>query len=230
MVDKGSLTIIFYTANRTPVRFMEAVCAQLLKAADGLPIISVSQQPMSLGHNICIGDIGQHTWNIYHQLLIGAKRAETDYIATAEDDILYSPTHYHSRLPSDNKFLYDLNRWSVYTWKRPEFDYRERPVLSQLLCERDLLISALEERFLKYPIPSSINPDLFGEPGRNESSLGLTVHELELFNSPPPPSITFNHEASIQYSLKGRRKGSGSPRVPTLEGWGSAEDILALYG
>lgn len=231
MATQDSLTIIYYTANRIPQKFMFAVQRQLAKAADGIPIISVSQHPLDFGRlNICLGDIGQNTWNIYYQLLKGAERAETDYVATAEDDILYSRSHYHTRLSSDGKFLYDLNRWSVYTWKRPEFDYREgRLLLSQLICERDLLVGALQERFAKYPTPDSIDIRYFGEPGRHEAHLGVTPHEVETFSS-DSPSVMFNHEASINYRfVNGRRKVSGTRRARQLPPWGYADEVLALY-
>ena len=81
----NDLTIIFYTANHISDYFMANIQKQLLKAIGDTPIISVSHKPMKFGQNICVGEIGRSTYNLYKQVLIGAKYAKAgDWQRAAE--------------------------------------------------------------------------------------------------------------------------------------------------
>ena len=224
---REDLTILFYTSNNISDNFMAATTGQLIKAADGTPIVSVSQKPMDLGKNICVGNLGQHVWNIYHQMLIGANAAKTKYVATAEDDVLYSREHYHDRYPDDDTFMFDLNRWSLFTWKRPMFSYKpDRMVGHQMICERKLLIKVLEERFRKYPRPITVPLEIFGEPGRYEKKLKVSVNKTQVFYS-GVPSIIFNHEVAVGYlQIHGRRKADGPLKTEMLPDWGTAKEVM----
>ena len=72
----NDLTIIYYTANRISPHFMANTQKQLLVAAAGTPIISVSHKRMNLGQNICVGRIGRSSYNIYWQILQGVRAAK----------------------------------------------------------------------------------------------------------------------------------------------------------
>ena len=120
------LTVIYYTANYLNNRFADRVREQLIRVIGQTPLISVSHKPMDFGENICVGDIGRSVYNIYKQVLIGARAAKTKYVATAEDDVLYSPDHYLYK-PEPGTFAYDVNKWSIFTWYNPPImSYRER--------------------------------------------------------------------------------------------------------
>ena len=75
------LTVIYYTANYLNNRFADRVREQLIRAIGQTPLISVSHKPMDFGENICVGDIGRSVYNIYKQVLIGARAAKTKYVA-----------------------------------------------------------------------------------------------------------------------------------------------------
>jgi hypothetical protein len=226
------LTIIYYTANRAKPHFTETLRKQLVKAAGGIPIICVSQEPLDFGEeNICVGNIGHKTYNIYRQLLIGAKAANTKYVATAEDDVLYPYEHYHSNFPADGVFQYDMNRWSMFTWSDPPvFTYREgRAVLHQLICCRDDLIDAIEDRFARYPDEDNIPVQWFGEPGRYEKYMGITVRTIERFASTGKPSIVFSHPEACGWRVNRDRKRYGKQIVTEIPGWGTAQEVISLY-
>lgn len=223
------LTIVYYTANRVRRRLRDAVIKQLKEAAGGAPIISVSQKPVRLGQNICVGEFGYSVWGVYWQMLQGAREAKTKYVAAAEDDILYSFEHFHSERPPPGKFLYDLNRWMLFTWGDPQFSYKPNRLLAYtLIAERDLLVEALEERFEKCPSPADAIEKLFGEPGRKEAELGVTVREVETFMA-GVPSVCFQHDRSIGFRGQGYRKAHGPYRTHWLLGWGWANDVLRQY-
>lgn len=224
----NDITIIYYTANKISDHFFQNTKKQLLKAAGDIPIISVSQKPMDLGENICVGDIGQSYINVYRQALIGAKAAKTKYIAMAEDDILYSPEHFTHR-SSPGVFAYNLSTQGIYTWSNPPlFSHKGRIVLSTLICERDLFMEAMEERFAKYPDDKLIPLKYWSEPGKYERrGLRVTARQSEPFYT-EIPNVIFSHPEGIGFTFLGTKKALGEDRAEEIPYWGRAADILKL--
>lgn len=243
-MKNSDLTVIYYTSNWLDTHnphFLENTKKQLAKAAGDLPLIIVSQKPediaawRALGFkdvvNICMKEIGRSHFNIYRQILKGAKAAKTKYVAMAEDDILYSYEHFHSYVPEQDKFAYDMHKWSIYTWTNPpQFSFKNRKVVNSLIAKKDMLVDALEERFNKFKgVPDEeISVDHWGDPGRYEHHLGVTVRETEEFYS-KVPNIVFSHPEAYGYLKLGSRKKPGELRAIEIPYWGRAEDILKLY-
>jgi len=248
-VEKPDMTIVYYTSNYLDDRnlyFLENTKKQLLDAVEDRPIVIVSQKPTMFGENstnVCLGDIGRSHFNIYWQILQGCKAAKTKWVALAEDDILYSKQHFNIQyfvkpeFMKDDYFLYDMNRVSIFTWSRPPvFSYRfKRQVVNQLIAKREMLIEALEERFRKLEELRAIGwPDkkiekYWGDPGRYEGILGVTVRPMYEYNS-WVPSVVFSHDLAYGYMVnQGRKKKLGDLRMTALADWGSAEDIMKLW-
>ena len=238
--DKTNLTIVYYTSNyledKNPY-FLSNTKKQLLEAAGDLPIVSVSQKPISLGTNICVGDIGRSHLNIYRQILIGAKEAKTEFVAMAEDDILYSFEHFHHQLPLPDRYLYDMNRISLFTWTKPPiFSYRHnRTVVNQLIAPRQMLIDNLEERFKVFPEFAKTHGGeehalkYFADPGRYEDILGITPRRIDKFMC-TKSSIVFSHEWAYGYEFnQGKKKRLGDLRIIETQGWPRAEEVLRLF-
>lgn len=228
------VTIVYYTANwlddHNPY-FLANTKKQLLKAAGDIPIISVSQKPIDLGKNICLGDIGRSHLNIYRQILIGAKTAKTKYVAMAEDDILYSYAHFHEYVPKEDKFAYDMNKWSIFTWSNPPvFSLINRRVVNSLIAKKNMLVATLEERFAKFAgvKDEDIPTKFWGDPGRYDKELGVTIRETEEFQS-TVPSVVFNHPEAFGYLKLGTRKKMGVERAAEIPYWNNAGEILKLY-
>lgn len=247
MID---LTIIYYTSNwldeHNPY-FLGNTKKQLLDAAKGIPIIIVSQKPTDFGitnrtTNIVMGDIGRSHLNIYRQILEGAKAATTKYVAMAEDDILYSESHFHSgQIAKEfeshgDVMLYDMNKVSLFTWTEPPmFSFRsKRKVVNQLIAPRDMLVKALEKRFArleelyKQGWTEEKVIKYWGDLGRYEKILGVTVQPTVEFYS-QVPSIVFSHPEAFGYLNQGNKKRLGDIRIIELYDWGKASDILTLY-
>ena len=231
------MTVVYYTANQLKPQFHDKTKELLLEAIGDLPLISVSQAPMDFGENIFVGQLRHHPYNIYRQLLIGAMAAKTKYIACAEDDVLYPKEHFTEARPEPGVFLYDLNRWGIHTWTVPVYSHRPgRECLHSMICERDTLMAALEERFHKYPTiehvpPYPNHPDMpwFPEPGRMEKALGVTIQRKDSWKC-SAPSVVFTHPESTGFRLvHGKRKAHGKQQVEVLKPWGRAENILKLY-
>jgi hypothetical protein len=222
------LTIVYITANVIPEKFAVTMQEQLLKAAQGLMIIAVSKKPVDFGDVNLISDTPRSQASIYRQVLDGAKRTATKYIAVAEDDVLYSPEHFKYRPPA-RTWGYNMNSWSIFTWGEPLFTYKPpggRRNLNGLICERDLLLEHLEQRFELWPGEVDIN--IFGEPGKYDNQLGTTPYPSEDFYT-NPPNIVFSHETNLQYEGLGKRKKMGQIRAVDIPYWGAAEKIRGYY-
>ncbi len=169
-------------------------------------------------------------WNIYRQALIGAKEAKTKYIALCEDDVLYTAEHF-KHIPKEGKFAYNLGAWSIFTWGEPMFTHKGtvRRNLNSLICERELFIEAMEERFAKYPDPTDKIKDIWADPSKYERQLGVTVREAEEYYS-NPPNIKFSHQTELSYNGLGERKRVGEFRAYTIPYWGEAKQIRKMYG
>lgn len=243
-----NITVVYYTSNYLETKkpkFVEKTREQLLKAIDNLPMVIVSQKPTIFGHhstNVCVGDIGRSHLNIYRQILEGARAATTDYVAMAEDDILYSKAHFQPELfikkefIKPNIFLYDMAKVSLFSWtKPPMFSFRtKRRVVNQLIAPRQMLVDSLEERFRRYDelIKQGWKEEkiikYWGDPGRYEHLLGVTPRKSYEFYS-WVPSVVFSHEHAFGYLYQGKKKKIGDLRIIELADWGKASDIVKLY-
>lgn len=212
------LTVVYYSAMNLPVKFADSMRVNLGKVIGNTPIIMITQSK----------EIPRFHIQIYRNALEGAKQAKTRYIALAEDDILYSPDHFNFR-PSDGKFGYNMCVWNIFTWTQPAvFNYKGRRNLSGLICERDLFIEAMEERFAKWPNDAETPIRNWSEPGKYEENLGVTVRQTELFYS-ETPNIAFTHETALGFLNLGKRKKMGEIKAIEIPYWGRAEEILKLY-
>lgn len=242
-IDDSDLTAIYYTANKVPQTFQMKMIQNLIDVAMRMPIVSVSVKPMMLGDNIIyspnngnFSELVPNHFAIYEQALIGAQAATTKYIALCEDDVLYSKEHFKFR-PSPGKFGYNMNAWMVYTWVRPALFSQKpggRKNLNGLICERELFIEAMQERFNKFAVRDLITDSegkikqIWAEPGKYERQLGVTIREIEHFHV-NPPNVIFTHRNELSYLGLGERKRLGEIRATEIPHWGNAKDIRELY-
>src|SRR3990167_3511078 len=229
----NDLSIIFYTSNSISDYCMANVQEKLLRAVGDTTIISVSFKPTVVGNNctnIVWGDQKPSVYNIYKMILLGAEEAKTEYCAMAEDDVLYSKEHFEYRPSKKDVFAYDMNKWSIFTWSKPQrFSYREnRRTMTSLVVSREALIKTLEERYAKYPVLEDIDPNIYkyywGEPSRFERHVGITEVKSEKYFA-SVPHIIFSHDKALGFSQLGHRKAHGSVIKYELEPWGTAESI-----
>lgn len=225
------LSVIFYTANALPWKFAKCTQDKLLESTAGLPLICVSKKPMLFGDLNIQVDTPRSYYNIYRDALTGVRAAKTRYVALCEDDVLYSPEHFKHR-PSPGKFAYNLGAWSLFTWGEPMFTHKGtvRRNLNSLICERDLFIEAMEERFAKHPDPESERwtYKIWSEPGKYEGELGVTVRDTEDYYT-NPPNIVFSHQTELSFEGLGTRKRMGEFRAYNVPYWGEAKELRKLY-
>lgn len=108
--------IIYYTCNTHNQRIDDMCREQLLKAANGIPIVSVS-----LNKDIHFGDKriiveGKRSPEMMHkQVLIGLRAATSDIIYLCESDVMYPPSHFNFTPEEKGVFYYNTNVWKYHT-------------------------------------------------------------------------------------------------------------------
>lgn len=226
----NDLTIIYYTLNKTPAHWQEFHMGHLKKAIGDTKVISFSRVPMDFGENHIDTEPPAYS-NIYRQLLRGAKLAKTKYVATAEDDCLYSNEHFREFRPKDDEFSYNHARWSVFAWEKDKAIYclRQRISNCSLIAPRELLIEALEERFDRYK-GQEIPERLMGECGRHklEKRMNITLRNMQLWWS-TTPIIHLNHVNGTDERQSTQWKTHGELKAIDIPYWGKASDIANEY-
>ena len=96
-----------------------------------------------------------------------------------------------------------------------------------LICERDLFIKVMKERFAKFN-DDNYPKHLFGEPGKYEKQMGVKVNKWEFYQA-KEPSIVFSHPKALGYQTLGKRKKLGEKIAEELAPWGKAENIVKFY-
>src|SRR5512139_565464 len=146
-------TILYLTDNMLEKEIADKCIEQLLKVKGDNPIVSVSQKPMDLGKNVCVGEIGRNWLNLYKQQLEGLIHVHTEFVAIAEHDCLYTEEHFAWEPPDNEHFWYNENCWFVqWHGSHPEMEGqysrwpKPRYALSQLICPTDMLILSINDR------------------------------------------------------------------------------------
>lgn len=232
-MHNNDLTILYISASEMPEHWIKFQVDHLLKAVGDAPIISISRKPMDLGQNIIDAEPMCH-WNIYMQMLNGALLAETPYVATAEDDTLYTKEHFTEFRPPADKVSYDRSRWSLFTWDNM-YCMRQRISNCSLIAPRELLIEALSERKAKWP--DGVPNKKCGEVGRakvDHVRLGVTIRGCVEWYS-RGPIVQLNHPTGSDTGdygvVNGRRmvKRHGQIRAYDIPHWGKATEIIKHY-
>lgn len=223
----SDVTAIFLTQNEVPDQWAAFHQEVLLRELQDIPLITLSRKPMQLPGINLLQDKPKSMSNIYWQLLRGAKLATTEYIAVVEDDTLYPREHFLKR-PHKNKIGYNMNHWSLFTWGKPTYSWRNRRGNYSMLSSRELVIEALEERFAKFPHGTPDN--ITGEIGRGmvERNLGITLRDVEEFET-TISVVNFNHANATDRLQVQQRKSFGNIQAYDIPYWGKAEDLVKHF-
>lgn len=206
-------TIVYYTSNGDYPALENAVRDTIREHSQGLPIVSVSQQPIDFGTNICVGDIGRSRHNIYRQLRIGAEHAQTRFLVVCEADFLYPPQWFQFTPDRDDAYYYPAECWILWRAKAAFF----RKNMKQLtgVVNRDHLLRLLD----------GLQAEDHPEAGQSGSFL---IHYLA-----KTPQVEF--DAGSVVTLKTDRQmhvkspHSKQGRALCLPVWGTPEDVWKRF-
>ena len=238
-------TIIYITDNSLDPVLMNKCQEHLLKVAEDIPIVSASQKPIDFGHNICLGEIGRSWMSLYKQQLAALREAKTKYISIAEHDVLYTREHLEWTPPRDDVFYYNENCWLVqWGGNHPELNgmysqyWGQRLALSQLVCNRELHISAIEERLYMFE-QGCKSITCAGEPGvckdlelayklatsgSHAHLAGYMEKHLTKFSADTFKTVAPNLDIRHGSNFTGPKRGKN--RTYDLPFWGKFEDIM----
>jgi hypothetical protein len=214
-----STTILYCSSNRERWDFEKRIISSLLEVSDNLPIISVTQKPIELGRNICVGDqIGASGFNYFKQILVGLREINTKFVIMAESDCLY-PKGYFDFIPERDDVCYRSTKVYVMPDARDYFFHKvEGSTLGQIVG-RDFYLSTLEKLFEGAPQWSAEEKNF---PKERHRQVDIFTH-IERWD-PPAPIVTFK-------THRGLRFFTHSERIPILElpYWGSGKALRAYY-
>lgn len=163
------LTIVYVSSNQEDPKFEEAVRKMLLKNCGDLPIISVTQKPVNLGTNICVGEVGASGFNFCRQVQIGVEAAKTKFVISAESDCIYPPDYFEVRPEMDSIPYRNTN---IYVQKyRKDYACKKHTSTFAQVVGRDFYLRRLKYLFEGQPkwsmeltnFPKEIGKPLFEE-------------------------------------------------------------------
>lgn len=218
------LTLLYYSAHSLPPKMEQVIRDRLATETRDYPIVSVTQKPIELGTNICVGDIGKSHYNCYKQMYVGVQEVKTEFVAMCEDDTLYNQEHFSFRPPT-NDFYYNTSMWFLeHSHRRPGSYYWHKWQSGMFGCivPTQLALRMLTERFEKYPEEvHRWQRHYWMEPHKNER-LGLPNYEAQYFET-DIPLITMNYYEGLDGK---KRSESHQPiEAETIPYWGNANKL-----
>lgn len=213
-----SKAIIYYTSNREDPGFEMRIRETLLKNCGSIPIISVSQKPINLGKNICIGDVGASGFNMFRQVQIGLMNTDADLIISAEADCCYPPDYFEFTPPRKDVCYRNSNLY-VMPDLRDFFFYKEEGATHAQIVGRDFYLSILNRLFKNAPEWNKDEKNFPKERWHKED----VFDKVEHYRTISPVFQIKTH--------KGMRYYTHSDRVPIPEipFWGSGKPIRKYY-
>lgn len=211
-------TVIYYTSNRENPAFEQRVRENLLKACRNLPIVSVSQKPIDLGKNICVGDVGTSGFNMFRQVQIACEVATTPFVISAEADCLYPPDYFEF-VPKELDICYRDNNLYVMPDARDYFFYKKEGATHAQVIGREYYLQVLNKLFEGAPKWNTEEKNFPKERWHKED----VFDHIEYWKSENPVFQIKTH--------KGMRYYTHSDRTPILElpYWGSGKAARKYY-
>ena len=214
---KDSLTVLYYTSNHEEPDFEQKIIENLKEACGDLPIISVSQKPINLGKNICVGPVGLSYLNEWRQMFMGAREVQTPYIVFAESDHLYPKEYFRFVPPGEGSYHYD-NVWTVFKDITRAGAYRRKPFSDGAqICDKKSLMERLD-RFLA-------DKPQWGLGEYDEQSLDVHFD----FFSGTTSCITFKTGDGVSNSANVINTPGENNRKNSLPHWGHVNSLRAKY-
>ena len=213
-------TIIYYSAHLESENFERRIRKTLARNGRTLPMISVTQNPVGIGKNICVGEMGVSSQNAYRQLQTGALVAKTKYICTAESDFLYPEEYFRFKPRRDDVAYYADPLYVLHNQRgyAKVFNLKPRGSEGAMFVNRLFLIEAIEKLLKNFGFwgmadASQLPYYLFQRPYK--------VRRFKLSK----PVITFKTE---------RQMHKRTPHDPTVKSrelpyWGKSHDLIRRY-
>lgn len=212
-------TIIYCSSNKERPEFEKRIIKTLLENSGGLPIISVTQKPMKLGKNICVGDdVGVSGFNFFRQTLIACEAARTEFVISAEADCLYPPD-YFKFIPERDDVCYRNSNLYVMGNKRDYYFKKEGGATHAQVVGRQFYIDTLKKLFKGAPQWSATEKNFPKERYRKEDVFDDIIH----YQTENPVVQIKTGDSMRHYTFSDRTP------VYTIPFWGAGKIISNFY-
>jgi hypothetical protein len=211
-------TIIYYTSNKEDPLFEERIRESLLKSCGNLPIISISQEPINLGKNICVGNVGASGFNMFRQVQIACEAATTKFVISAEADCVYPPDYFEYRPESINVCYRNRNLY-VMPDHRDYFFRKSEGATHAQIVGREFYLQTLNKLFEGAPQWSTEEKNFPKERFKKQD-----VFDKILYWETVNPVFQIKTHRSMRYYTHSER----TP-IPTLPYWGNGHKIREHY-
>jgi len=213
-----SSSIIYYTSCHEEEGFENRIKENLLKVCGDIPIVSVSQKPISLGTNICVGDVGASGYNCFRQILIACEAATTKFVISAEADCLYPEDYFTFIPPRDDVCYRDSNLYVMPDMRDFYFKKSEGATHAQVVG-REFYIKRLKELFKDAP-QWSIEEKNFPKERHRKADIFDKIEYWETEN----PVVQIKTHKGLRYYTHSDR----TP-IPEIKYWGHGKLIRNYY-
>ena len=210
---KSPRVIVYYTDSKLEPRLAAAVRKHLKKMAGPIPIISVSQEPLNFGKNICVGEKPRSVMSMFEQQLAGLKAApEGSIIYLCEHDIFYHSSHFAFIPPTKKHCWFNTNRYHHRFGMDSFLKARGKRAYSQGVAYREMLIPHFETRIAE----------------RGKIKIHIPFHNFESSR----PNVDIRHGANLTPDSHYKRDwiGSNLKGIYNLPGWGGPKHFRSVVG
>lgn len=207
--------VIYISSNREKPEFEQKIIDDMLSKKGDLPVYSVTQKPMNLGTNKCIGDVGTSGFNFCRQLQMVVEMADVDYVISCEADCLYSPD-YFTFIPPRLDTVYRNTKNYVIPYKQNYFLFKRSQTAFQI-SGRNFLLNRLNYLLTGQPQWDTKMKNFPKEIGKS------FLESWETFETRYGCFSIKTGQGMRRFTL------SSTVPVPELEYWGDARTIRKKY-
>lgn len=224
--------LLYYSDCRGDARILTAVREQIVRAADGLPIVSVTLTPLDFGRNLVLEAVrGPET--MFRQILTGLEAMDVDIVFFAEHDVLYHARYFQFDPARRDVFYYNEHRWQVCAETGRAVHYRCCQT-AQLCADRLLLIEHYRKRIAAVEAAGGFQRNFGYEPGANKWSRSIDPHGAETWWS-DVPNIDIRHSRNLSKTrwspelFRNKNSCLGWIEADTVPGWGATKGRFAAF-
>lgn len=227
--------LVYYSDGKPDGALLEAVRAQLHRAAPDLPSVSVTLKPMApMGprDTVLVKDWERGYIAMFRQILAGLEALDTEVAFLVEHDLLYHPSHFDFTPPRRDVFYYNQHTWKVDAATGQALHYRCSQT-SGLCADRALLVAHYRAR-VAHVEAHGFERNLGFEPGTNRRSRALDPHGAETWWS-VLPNIDIRHGVNLTKSrwspdeFRDKRTCEGWTMADEVPGWGRTKGRFAAF-
>jgi hypothetical protein len=213
--------LAYYSDCLPEPRILEACRTQLLEAADGLPLVSVTLQPVpGFGVNVHL-PLERGPLSMFTQILTGLEALDTDVAFLVEHDLLYAASHFQHTPASDKAYDYNQNVWKVDASSGRALHYLCNQT-SGLCADRQLLVNHYRARCAAVRAHGFSRRNGF-EPGTRQIRNGGFDDYGHVTWMSEQPNIDIRHDKNLTTS-RWRREQFRNQKYTA--GWTEADGVI----